>query len=225
MPSARRVRPPQPSLEEGARRAAQICAGSGASRSRRDELTLRRPRVATTLPSRRWRRDQTVGTHAYSLSAAVGLRREAASWCESNIFALAQVVVNPRAVVGPQNAWPGARAKRGRPPLRVWRRSAGLARPEWPGPLLPGSTRPVQPSQRGPSGGQSAPGYLLCALTHAQRAPREYPRMRSPPPPVKGGQHRLGRAAPHRRHVPCSLSHADRRRTRTAAAALDCSSC
>jgi hypothetical protein len=48
-----------------------------------------------------------VGIDAYSLSAAVGLGREAASkiaWCESNISALAQVVVNQRAAVGLQDA-------------------------------------------------------------------------------------------------------------------------
>jgi hypothetical protein len=37
LPSARRDRPPQPSLEEGARPAAHVCAASGASRLRQDE--------------------------------------------------------------------------------------------------------------------------------------------------------------------------------------------
>jgi hypothetical protein len=46
----RRDRPPRPALAEGARRAAHVCAASGASRSRRDEHALCHPRDGATRP-------------------------------------------------------------------------------------------------------------------------------------------------------------------------------
>jgi hypothetical protein len=56
VPSARRDCPPQPLLAEGLHPAAHVCAANGASRSRRDEHALCRPRIVTALPSHRCQR-------------------------------------------------------------------------------------------------------------------------------------------------------------------------
>jgi hypothetical protein len=56
VPSAQHDRPPRPALAEGARRA----TAGGASRSRRDEHALCRPRDATALPGRRQHRGRDV---------------------------------------------------------------------------------------------------------------------------------------------------------------------
>jgi hypothetical protein len=63
VPPTRHDRPPQPALADDTRRAARVCFTAGASRSRRDEHALCRPRNATIPPqgpSRRWRRVRAV---------------------------------------------------------------------------------------------------------------------------------------------------------------------
>jgi hypothetical protein len=188
VPSARRdpppplpPPPPQPTLEEGARLAAHVCATSGASRSRREEHALCHPPVATVLPSRRWQRDQTVGIHAYSLSAAIGLGWEAASriiaWCENRIFALAQVVANPRAVVGPPAAerfCPARGPNEGGHPSACG--ESTCAARGWPGlngPACSGLARPglCSPASSAHPAGR-APPDIYCVLLHMRRAHR-----------------------------------------------------
>jgi hypothetical protein len=57
---ARRDRLPQPALAVAAHSTAHVCASGGASRAWRDEPALCRPRDATALPSRCWRRTRAV---------------------------------------------------------------------------------------------------------------------------------------------------------------------
>ncbi len=80
VPPARRDRPPQPALAEGARRAAHVCAAASESRSRRDEHALCRPRDATALPSRRWRRARDVRP-MYAAGSASRSRQDEHALC------------------------------------------------------------------------------------------------------------------------------------------------